>query len=175
MSSLGNVPGLFCFGREEKGLPQRTQRSHRDHRDLREEGIMRWKWVIGLAVAAGIAGIAAGTGSQHTVTVTLNYDFSVDNACSSTMTTGCVKQFNIYDITGGGTPVKLFTIAAPSGANSAVSGITGTSGLVTLKAGVHTFAATAQMADGTESNPNGSTATATVLPDSPASFSVVVQ
>jgi len=113
--------------------------------------------------------------SQHTVTVTLNYDFTVDNGCSSTVTSGCVKQFNIYDITGGGTPVKLFTIAAPSGATTAITGITGTSGLVTLRAGVHTFAATAQMADGTESNPNGSTATATVAPGSPVSFSVVVQ
>jgi len=133
------------------------------------------KWVMGMALAAGVAGIAAGAGSQHTVTVTLNYDFSVDNACSATVTTGCVKQFNIYDTTGGGTPLKLFSVPTPSGANSAVTGITGTSGPVTLKAGVHTFAATAQMADGTESNPNGSTATATVLPDSPASFSVVVQ
>ena len=113
--------------------------------------------------------------SQHTVAVTLNYDFTVDNGCSASVTSGCVKQFNIYDITGGGTPVKLFTIAAPSGASTAVTGITGTSGLVTLKAGVHTLAATAQMADGTESSPNASTATATVAPASPVSFSVTVQ
>jgi len=113
--------------------------------------------------------------SQHTVAVTLNYDFTVDNACSSSVTSGCVKQFNIYDITGGAAPVKLFAIPAPSGASTAMTGITGTSGLVTLKAGVHTFAATAQMADGTESNPNASTATATVSPGSPVSFSVTVQ
>jgi hypothetical protein len=113
--------------------------------------------------------------SQHTLTVTLNYDFSVDNGCSTTVTTGCVKQFNIYDVTGGGTPVKLFTITAPSGANTAMTGITGTSAQLTLKAGVHTFAATAQMADGTESSPNASTATATVAPGAPASFSVSVQ
>jgi hypothetical protein len=130
--------------------------------------------LFGLAMICGGAA-AVGAGSQHTVSVTLNYDFSVDNACSASVTTGCVKQFNIYDITGGGTPVKLFLIAAPSGANSAVTGITGTSGPVTLKSGVHTFAATAQMADGTESSPNGSTATAGVAPGSPASFSVVVQ
>jgi hypothetical protein len=130
--------------------------------------------LLGLVAVCG-AFAAAAAGSQHTVSVTLNYDFSVDNACSSSATTGCVKQFNIYDITGGGTPVKLFSIAAPGGANSAVSGITGTSGPVTLRSGVHTFAATAQMADGTESSPNGSTATAGVAPGSPASFSVVVQ
>ena len=113
--------------------------------------------------------------SQHTVSVTLNYDFTVDNACSTGVTTGCVKQFNIYDITGGAAPLKLFSIPTPSGASTAMTGITGTSGLVTLKAGVHTFAATAQMADGTESSPNASTATATVAPGSPASFSVAVQ
>ncbi len=129
--------------------------------------------LVGL-VALGAAG-AWGAAGQHTVAVTLNYDFSVDNACSGAVTTGCIKQFNIYDITGGATPVKLFSIAAPSGANSAVMGITGTSGPVTLKSGVHTFAATAQLADGTESSPNGSTATATVGPASPVSFSVTVQ
>ncbi len=130
--------------------------------------------LLGLAAVCGAVAVV-GAGSQHTVAVTLNYDFSVDNACSASVTTGCLKQFNIYDITGGGTPVKLFSIAAPGGANSSVTGITGTSGPVTLKSGVHTFAATAQMADGTESSPNGSTATAGVAPGSPASFSVVVQ
>jgi hypothetical protein len=131
-----------------------------------------------LAAALGMlaaAWVASAAPSQHTVAVTLNYDFTVDNGCSATVTTACVKQFNIYDITGGGTPVKLFSITAPSGANTAVTGIAGTSGLLTMKAGVHTFAATAQMADGTESSPNGSTATAEVAPGAPAGFSVVVQ
>jgi len=138
-----------------------------------EEGMKKFALLSLAAVLGTVATV--GAGSQHTVSVTLNYDFSVDNACSASVTTGCVKQFNIYDITGGGTPAKLLSIAAPSGANSAVTGITGTSGAVTLKSGVHTFAATAQMADGTESSPNGSTATAGVAPGSPASFSVVVQ
>ena len=134
------------------------------------------KGKLALLILALVA-IAAGSAAQttHTVKVTLNYDFTVDNGCSSTVTTGCLKQFNIYDITGGGTPVKIFSITAPSGANTAVTGITGTSGAVTLKSGVHTFAATALMADGTESSPNASTATAGVAPGSPASFSVVVQ
>src|SRR5258708_34926255 len=75
--------------------------------------------LLGLVAVCG-AIVAAAVGSQHTVSVTLNYDFTVDNACSSSVTTGCVKQFNIYDITGGGTPVKLFSIAAAGGAYSAV-------------------------------------------------------
>jgi hypothetical protein len=137
----------------------------------------KWVWTAGAAgmLLALCGEEMAAVPSQHTVSVTLNYDFTVDNACSSTVTTGCVKQFNIYDTTGGGTPVKLFSIPTPSGANSAVTGITGSQSGLTLKAGVHTFAATAQMADGTESNPNASTATAPVAPASPASFSVSVQ
>jgi len=135
---------------------------------------MRKRMAWGIAVLVLPVVLWAGP-AQHTVTATLNYDFTVDNGCSAGVTSGCVKQFNIYDITGGGTPVKLFSIAAPSGANTAVTGITGTSGLLTLKAGVHTFAATAQMADGTESSPNGSTATASVAPGAPVGFSVTVQ
>jgi hypothetical protein len=110
----------------------------------------------------------------HVITATLNYDFTEDNGCSATVTTACVKQFNIYDLSSG-TPVKLFSITAPSGANSAVSGITGTSAALTLKSGSHTFGATAQMADGTESDPNACTATALVKPGAPVSFTVSVQ
>jgi len=127
-------------------------------------------------LAASSAHAAPG---GHTVSVTLNYDFSADNACAPAatppVTKNCLQQFNIYDITGGGTPVKLFSIPAPAGANSAVTGITGSQSGLSLKSGVHTFAATAQMADGTESSPNASTATATAAPGSPASFSVTVQ
>src|SRR5277367_5794119 len=41
---------------------------------------------------------AAATPGQHTLEVTLNYDFSTDNACSATLAKGCVQQFNIYDL-----------------------------------------------------------------------------
>ena len=119
------------------------------------------------------AAVASATPGQHTLTVTFNYDFTTDNACSATVTKSCLQQFNIYDVTTG-SPVKLFSVPAPSGASSAVTGITGTSALLPLKSGVHTFGATAQMADGTESSPNASTATATVLPSSPVSFSLTV-
>lgn len=120
-----------------------------------------------------VVGVARAATGQHTVAVALNYDFTTDGACSTTVTKGCLQQFNIYDVTTG-TPVKLFSITAPAGANGPVNGITGTSGQLSLTSGVHIFGATAQMADGTESSPNGSTATATTLPGSPASFSVTV-
>jgi hypothetical protein len=122
--------------------------------------------LFALAVLAGPA--------QHTITATLNYDFTSDNACSATVTTDCVKQFNIYDLSGAA-PLKLFSVAAPSGANSAVSGITGSSSALALRSGSHSFGATAQMADGTESDPNACTATALVKPGAPVSFTVSVQ
>ena len=117
------------------------------------------------------AGAGMPAAPNHTLTVTFNYDFSTDNACSASLTTACLKQFNIYDLTTG-TPVKLFSITAPAGDNTAVTGLGGTSGLISLTSGVHTFGATAQMADGTESSPNASTATATVKPGTPTNFLV---
>ena len=134
----------------------------------------RWRAIAALVALPMLATAATqATPGQHTLTVTFNYDFTTDNACSATVTKGCVLQFNVYDVTTG-TPVKLFSVPAPAGSTSAVTGITGTSGLLPLKSGVHTFGATAQMADGTESSPNASTATATVPPGSPASFSITV-
>lgn len=131
------------------------------------------KVFLSFVFALALAIVLLAAPGQHTVTATLSYDFTVDNACSSTVTTGCVQQFNIYDLTSG-SAVKLFSIPAPAGSTGPATGITGTSGLLTLKAGLHTFAATAQMADGTESNPKDSTATATVKPGSPVSFTVSV-
>ena len=128
--------------------------------------------VCGCAFLLALAALAAPP--THVITATLNYDFSEDNACTATVTTACLKQFNIYDFSGA-TPVKLFSIAAPSGANSAVTGITGSSAALSLKSGSHTFGATAQMADGTESDPNACTATALVKPGAPVSFTVSVQ
>ena len=126
----------------------------------------------GALLAVSFAALAAP--AQHTVTATLNYDFTSDNACSATVITGCLKQFNIYDLSGAA-PVKLFSIAAPAGANGPVTGITGTSAALTLKSGSHSFGATAQTADGTESDPNACTATALVKPGVPVSFTVSVQ
>jgi len=135
---------------------------------------LRFTLAFGCACAFLLAFAALAGPAQHTITATLNYDFTADNACTATATTGCVKQFNIYDLSGPA-PAKLFSIAAPSGANGPVTGITGTSAALTLRSGSHTFGATAQMADGTESDPNACTATALVKPGAPVSFTVSVQ
>jgi hypothetical protein len=99
VAGLGKLPGLFVFGVEQnKDFNAESAEFQRG-----SFGMNRLV-LLGLAVICG-AVAAAGAGSQHTVSVTLNYDFTVDNACSSSVTTGCVKQFNIYHTSGGGTPV----------------------------------------------------------------------
>lgn len=133
--------------------------------------LKRWSMAL---ISTLVLSLALWAVPTHTITATLNYDFSVDNACSTTVTTGCLLQFNVYDLTSG-TPVKLFSIPAPAGANAPVTGITGTSSAIPLKSGVHLFGVTAQMADGTESDPNASTATATAKPGAPVNFAVSVK
>jgi hypothetical protein len=85
------------------------------------------------------------------VTVTFNYDFNLSHACSLTLTKNCVKQFNVYDETDK-KHEKLFSIPVPVDAAGLVRGITGTSPPLSLRAGEHIVAVTAQDADGTESD-----------------------
>jgi hypothetical protein len=126
-----------------------------------------------VALALASPAPTRATPGQHTLEVSLNYDFTADIACSASVTKACLLQFNIYDLTSG-TPVKLFSFPAPPGATGPVTGITATSALLPMKSGIHTFGATAQMADGTESSPNACTATATVSPGSPVTFTLTV-
>jgi len=146
----------------------KTQTHHAPHRRIATA-------LLAAILTLSLAGAPAtrATPGQHTLEVSLNYDFTADNACSATVTKACLLQFNIYDLTSG-TPVKLFSFPAPPGATGPVTGITATSALLPMKSGVHTFGATAQMADGTESSPNACTATATVSPGSPVTFTLTV-
>ena len=60
------------------------------------------------------------------VSVTFDYDFTETSACSPTIFTGCIAQFNVYDV-GAGKPVKLFSIPAPAGAHTLTKDIVGKS------------------------------------------------
>jgi len=100
---------------------------------------------------------------KRRVTVTFNYDFNLSHACSLTLTTNCVRQFNVYDATDK-ERVKLFSIPVPADAAGLVKGITGTSPPLSLRAGEHILAVTAQAADGTESDPGGATIRIRVKP-----------
>jgi hypothetical protein len=86
------------------------------------------------------------------VTVTFDYDFTQNHACSETVTTNCLAQFNVYDISGI-IPKKLSSIPAPSGATGPVSNITATVRPLRSRSGKRVFAVSAQMASGEESSP----------------------
>src|SRR5258708_10511214 len=102
--------------------------------------------ILGLCGCLAVALASLAAPAQHTVTATLNYDFTSDNACSATVITGCLKQFNIYDLSGAA-PVKLFSIAAPAGANVPITGITETNATHTIKCRSPAFLSSAQMYD----------------------------
>ena len=114
-------------------------------------------------------------GATNTVTVSGVYDFTVNNACSATVTTGCVKQFNVYDLTSG-TAVKVGSIIAPAGANTATASVSGSFTVPAFIAGARTFGFSAQMADGTESDPKalGVTSIQTVRPGAPINLTLTV-
>jgi hypothetical protein len=84
------------------------------------------------------------------VTVGFDYDFRLTPACSPMLTRECVKQFNVYDISGG-RRMRLFSIPVSPGAVSLVKGISGTSQPLPLAAGEHSLGVTAQSPDGAES------------------------
>jgi len=98
-----------------------------------------------------IASLTLGVRHKRTVTVSFDYDFRLSPPCSPGLTSKCVKQFNVYDMTGEAR-VKLFSIAVPVGAAGLIKGITGISEPLLLPAGKHLLAVTAESADGAESD-----------------------
>ena len=108
--------------------------------------------------------LAVAIARGRKVTVTFNYDFNLIPACSLTLTKNCVKQFNVYDETDK-KHEKLFSIPVPVDAAGFVKGITGTSPPLSLRAGEHVVAVTAQDADGTESYSGACTIRIRVKPE----------
>jgi len=60
--------------------------------------------------------------STHSISLTFDYDFTVNHGCSPILTTNCIARFNVYDISTG-KPMKLFTTPAPTGASGQVKDI----------------------------------------------------
>lgn len=116
------MPDIFLCAFAFKKCAAIVQHRRR-HRDSCSAG----RLVAALAAFMLATAGTQATPGQHTLTVTFNYDFTTDNACSATGHQG-------------------LSVPAPAGSTSAVTGITGTSGLLPLKSGVHTFGATTQMA-----------------------------
>lgn len=117
--------------------------------------------LLAILFVAPCSSFAQSPPVKHIVTVTFDYDFTANHACSAAISKKCVTQFNVYDISGG-KPYKLFTISAPSGASGPVKGITGDSQPLLFESGKHLFAVTAQTAGGEESSPRACSTWATV-------------
>jgi len=123
---------------------------------------MRIKRVWALVAVAALSGMkSAGTPPQHTIQVTFNYDFTNAKGCKEKETGRCVKRFIIYDITDVKNPVRLFSLAVPDDVKHIIYQIKGSSS-APLDDGERTFAATAQWADGTESDKDACKVTVTV-------------
>jgi hypothetical protein len=119
-----------------------------------------WRWrFLGAAV---VFLCVSCTTKKHVVSVTFDYDFTETSACSPTVLTGCIAQFNVYDV-GARKPVKLFSIPAPAGAHSLTKDIVGKSQPLAIESGKHVLAVSAQTASGEESSLQECTA-GTVLP-----------
>jgi hypothetical protein len=118
-------------------------------------------WTVAVLTAL-FPSIAGGTPSQHTISVKFNYDFTYAKGCKEKETGRCVKRFVIYDVTDPNKPVRLFSIAVPAKVKKIVYQIKGRSPMLNLTDGVHTLAAVAQWADGTESDKNACKVTVTV-------------
>ncbi|MGA8143182.1 MAG: hypothetical protein WB987_04750 [Candidatus Acidiferrales bacterium] len=104
--------------------------------------------VVSLMIAG--ACLAQEQSVKHTISVKFDYDFKLNHACSPTVTTNCVMQFNVYDISSK-PPTKLFSIPVPAGATGPVKGITGESQPLVFEPGKHLLAARAELANGKES------------------------
>jgi hypothetical protein len=109
-----------------------------------------------LACAILAAAVADGCHSNahtHSITVTFDYDFGVNPACSPKVTKDCVRQFNLYDISKGAAKrKKLASFPVPVGASGIMKGVTFTTPPMPLDSGNHVLSITAQMPGGQESD-----------------------
>jgi hypothetical protein len=126
------------------------------YRSLRRPSV----WAIGAGLLC--AGCTRTDSSKHIVSVTFDYDFTENPACSPAILTGCIARFNVYDV-GAGKPAKLFSIPAPAGAHALFKDIVGKSQPLAIGSGKHVLAVSAETASGQESSLQECTA-GTVLP-----------
>jgi|GEM_PF-1427940 len=105
---------------------------------------------------------------MRTVTVKFDYDFTKFPPCSAKITKKCVKQFNVYEVSGN-KPIFLFSIPVPPNAKGKVVGISGSAPQRrAFFTGPHRFGVSAKGRDPNyESSPYGCVTFAQVLPDNP--------
>lgn len=94
----------------------------------------------------------AATSGTHVVTVTFDYDFTKNPACSASVTKHCIQQFIAYDISAGADhATMLFPIPLPPNPVGAMKGITKASPPLEFESGKHLISVAAMSADGTHS------------------------
>jgi hypothetical protein len=134
---------------------------------------MKAPCILAIALAATLAATANAGQSEHTITVTFNYDFTHQPPCSAQIPQKtehkrrkgeeeqeeeCIQQFVVYDISAGlAKRTKLMFIPAPPGAHGMVKGISGTTPRLLFESGRHLIAVVAQTAKGSESDPEQAT------------------
>ena len=92
--------------------------------------------------------------SQHSVTVTFDYDFGQTPACTAKVTSGCVARFRVFDISNGRKRRRqLFEVPLPPNAKGLVKGISGASPKLDFEPGKHLLEVKALNPDGVESGP----------------------
>jgi hypothetical protein len=106
--------------------------------------------------------------AMHSITVQFDYDFTKTPACSTKVTTACVKTFDVYDISGD-KPYLLFSIPVPPNAQGAMKGITATSTRMWFAIGKHRIGVSAQMPNGEKSPPRDCKVIIEIKADNPPS------
>jgi hypothetical protein len=103
---------------------------------------------------------------MRSVTVKFDYDFTKFPPCSEKITKKCVKQFNVYEVSGD-KPIFLFSIPVPPNAKGKMTGINGSAPQKhPFFTGPHRFGVSAKGPDPNyESNPYDCVTFAQVLPD----------
>ncbi len=96
---------------------------------------------------------AAAQTAKHSLTVTFDYDFGKNAACTDAVKQKCVAKFRVYDISSPFKKYLLYAIAVPAGATGMTKNISGTSPEMTFVVGQHRIGVAAVTADNVESNP----------------------
>jgi len=105
---------------------------------------------------------------MHSITVQFDYDFTQTPACSTKVTTACVKTFDVYDISGD-KPYLLFSVPVAQNARGVMKGITATSPRMLFAIGKHRIGVSAQMPNGEKSPPRDCKVIIEIKADNPPS------
>ena len=128
----------------------------------------RWLMIVGLVVLLFGGGLYLWRARAVQIDFAWDYDYAVDPACTTTLTTDCVTGFELSDSSG-----VLATVSNPPNATGFVAGIT-TTVVKGPPYGQQTFSLVAMGVDGSGARIDSSsvTVTANIVPSRPQGFRV---